>query len=253
MPQFKKYQLLPWTLAGIILVPALWWFATNVLKVSPRYLPSISSVAGAWIGLNPTIGSHFGATTLRLMIGFTFGTITGVGLALATARYKWLDSLLFPTINSMRAVPAAAIVPFFLLWFGFSEVGRYLLATIAVAFNVAVAAREILNQKISSHEAFFQSFKVAPASLTFRYALPRIAEGLLPTLRYSLALALGAVTVSELLGSQIGMGYLLQTARSTFSFHLLFLSMILLGILSVIADFCLCLLWKRLIYWRINK
>ena len=253
MSPFKKNRLWPWTLAGIIFTPALWWFATNFLKVSPRYMPSISSVASAWIGLDPAIGIHFGATALRLIIGFTVGTITGICLALATARYKWLDSLLFPTINSMRAIPAAAIVPFFLLWFGFSEVGRYLLATIAVAFNVAVAAREILNQRISSHEAFFQSFGIAPASLTFHYALPRMAEGLLPTLRYSLALALGAVTVSELLGSQIGLGYLLQTARSTFSHHLLFLSMILLGLLSVIADFCLCLLWKRLIYWRTNK
>ncbi len=249
MPK-NKFGLIIWNVLGIILLPCVWWFISNVLKVSPRYLPPIGEVANAWIGLDPPITVHFFVTMTRLVGGFVLGTALGIFIALFTARFGFLDRFLMPSINSMRSVPAAAVVPFFLLWFGFSETGRYLLATVAVALNVAIASRELLNQKVSSHESFFYSFGISSAALTLSYALPRVIEGILPTLRYSLAVALGAVTVSELLGSQVGLGYLIQSSRSTFSHHLLFLCMILLGVLSVICDYGLCALWKRLTYWR---
>jgi ABC-type nitrate/sulfonate/bicarbonate transport system permease component len=155
-----------------------------------------------------------------------------------------------PSIQSLRAVPAAAAVPFFLLWFGFSEWGRYLLVLMAVALNVAVAATQILGQHSNAHATFFASFGLKPGRLTIRYCLPRVLEDLLPTLRYSLALAVGAVTVSELLGSQIGLGYLIQTARLTFSLDLLFLVMISLGVLATLFDSGLQRLWDHLVFWR---
>jgi len=241
---------LGWTIVGYIALPAIWVFLTNCLQVNPRFLPKISDVATAWVGLNPSILVHMGATAVRFAIGFILGTVIGLGLALAMFRFRALDALLSPTIQSMRAVPAAAIVPFFLLWFGFSETGRYLLATVAVAFNVSVAARQILNTRSPVHEAFFQSIETPPWTLTFEYCLPLVLENILPTLRYSLALAIGAVTVSELLGSQVGLGYLIQTSRATFSLNLLFLAMILLGFLSIVADFVLCYFWKHIVYWR---
>ena len=65
-----------------------------------------------------------------------------------------------------------------------------------------------------------------------------------------MALAIGAVTVSELLGSQVGLGYLIQTSRLTFWLDLLFLSMLLLGILSAAFDWLLRGLWGVIVFWR---
>ena len=155
-----------------------------------------------------------------------------------------------PTLQSLRAVPAAATVPFFILWFGFSEFGRYLLVLTAVGFNIAVASSQILERISDVERAFFFSFALSPGGLLFRYALPKIVENLLPTLRFSLALSIGAVTVSELLGSQVGLGYLIQTSRSTFSLHVLFLAVILLGVLSAASDFLLVLVWRSVVFWR---
>lgn len=248
-----KWSVRFWLVAGMLFVPAIWWVLTEWFCVSERYLPSIQSVATAWVGLEPSILVHLSATAFRFVIGFLIGTLAGITLSVITARMRWLDALLTPTILSMRAIPAAAMVPFFLLWFGFSESGRYVLATVAVAFNVSVAARQILAHIPMRHDSFFKSYGLNPYALTFKYCLPRIAEGILPTLRYSLALAIGAIAVSELLGSQVGLGYLLQTARSTFSLNLLFLSMLLFGVLSIAADSCLKLGWRYVTFWTKNK
>jgi ABC-type nitrate/sulfonate/bicarbonate transport system permease component len=58
------------------------------------------------------------------------------------------------------------------------------------------------------------------------------------------------VIVSELLGSQIGLGYLMQTARSTFSMHVIFLTTILLGLLNAAVDVGVTWGWQKMVYWR---
>ncbi|GMV20766.1 MAG: hypothetical protein AMXMBFR57_07150 [Acidimicrobiia bacterium] len=137
-----------------------------------------------------------------------------------------------------------------LLWFGFAETGKYLLIVCAVSFNLAVAGEQILSRLPDSTRAFILSFDLTPRSLTWVLYLPRILEDILPTLRFSLAMAIGAVTVAELLGSQVGLGYLIQTSRSTFSLHVLVLATIMLGLLSIVADRLLIYSWRRLVFWR---
>jgi NitT/TauT family transport system permease protein len=236
--------------AGAFLLPTIWVFAKYVLCVSDRFLPTPLSVFQAVEQIEPAVWIHLAYTGLRLLIGYILGVAVGVLLALLMLRSSLWNAFLIPTLQSLRAVPAAATVPFFLLWFGFSEWGRYLLVVSAIAFNIAIAGYEILRYTPDSHAGFFHSFNIKPGFLVWRYALPRIIENLLPTLRFSLVVAIGAVTVSELLGSQVGMGYLIQTSRSTFSLNALFLAVILLGLLSFAADFLLVLCWKGLLFWR---
>jgi ABC-type nitrate/sulfonate/bicarbonate transport system permease component len=186
----------------------------------------------------------------RLLVGFIGGTIAGIALGMFFARKPALDAFFSPSVHALRAVPAAAAVPFFLLWFGFAEFGRYLIVFLAVGLNVAVASRQILARHSRAHLSFFASFGVDPGALALRYSLPRIIEEILPTLRFSLALSIGAVAVSELLGAQVGLGYLLQTGRSTFSFHLMFLAIIVIGAIASMMDLCLRALWDRILYWK---
>ncbi len=239
-----------WRFLGVLVMPAAWWVATEVVGVSGRYLPSIRSVTEAWRRVDPPIWVHASYTASRLLVGFVVGTALGIALALIMARSRAMWNVLIPSVQSLRAVPAAAVVPFFLLWFGFSEVGRYVLVLLAVAFNVTVAASQVLARHSSSHSAFFRSYNLIPGRLSLSYCLPRILEDILPTLRYSMALAIGAVTVSELLGSQVGLGYLVQTSRLTFSLNLLFLTMVLLGALSACFDWILTTMWSALVFWR---
>jgi len=238
------------SVAGGLFLPVVWYFAKNGLGISDRYLPSISAVIGAVTDLDPGLGVHVAATVTRLAIGFVLGTCGGIAAGIMFARWPFSDYLLNPSIQALRAVPAAATVPFFLLWFGFSELGRYLLVLLAVGLNVAVASHQVLASHSRSHAAFFHSFGLNSGEFPLRYSLPRVAEAILPTLRYSLALSIGAVTVSELLGSQTGLGYLLQTGRSTFALHLMFLAMIAVGVVAAVLDWLLQILWRKIIYWN---
>ena len=236
-------------IVGVLLVPCLWIIVKQTGLVSDRYLPSPSAVLSACFEVQPSVFYHFAVTALRLVVGFISGVAAGIALGIVINRSKLAESLLTPTLNTMRSVPAIAVVPFFLLWFGFSETGKILLVITGIAFNIAVATKQALDEMPDKHKILFNSFNINPSDLVFDYTLPRLLETLLPTVRFSLSTAMGVVIVSELLGSQIGLGYLMQTARSTFSMHVIFLATLMLGVLNVAVDACLKKLWTRAVFW----
>ena len=235
---------------GVVLLPVIWHCLKTYVGVSDRYLPSIMSVIRSFQDIEPNVFVHLGYTVSRFGFGFILGVGAGIGLGLLIFRFLWFRNLIMPTIQASRAIPAIAIVPFFLLWFGFSELGRYLLVVAGTAFNVAVAALQILGSGPEKYGIMFQSFGRKPEELLFDYGLPLIMERILPTLRFSLSAAIGLIVASELLGSQVGLGYLIQTSRSTFSMHVVFLAAILLGVLNATADGLLQITWRKLVWWR---
>jgi|AGTN01.3.fsa_nt_gi ABC-type nitrate/sulfonate/bicarbonate transport system, permease component len=247
-PQVKGLNLS--SVAWFLLVPALWIGSKYLFGISDRYLPSPFEIIQACKELEPNVFVHLLYTAARLAIGFVLGVSVGIVLGIGTNRHALMSKILSPIFDAMRSVPAIAIVPFFLLWFGFAETGRLLLVVTGIAFNIAVATHQILKEIPEKDRILFKSFGVKGSHLTLHYVLPRIAENLLPTVRFSLSTAMGVVIVSELLGSQIGLGYLIQTARNTFSMHVIFLATILLGLLNCTMDFILTRSWSRIVYWR---
>jgi ABC-type nitrate/sulfonate/bicarbonate transport system permease component len=157
---------------------------------------------------------------------------------------------MLPIIQQARAVPPAALVPFLLLWFGFSEIGKYLLVVSGIGFNLAIAGIQIVQDVPERYRAAFVTFPLGRFKRFMYFDVYRILENLLPAIRVSVAIALGLVIVAEYLGSQAGLGYLIQASRSTFALQTVVLCVILLGILAAIADMIIVWLWVRIIYWR---
>ena len=235
---------------GIFLIPIVWALLKYQVGVSDRYLPSFELVFDAIDDFKPSIWVHTLITLSRLIIGLILGILFGIALAVIVFKWRTLNKLLMPTIQALRSVPPIATVPFFILWFGFSEYGRYIMILVGIAFNLAIAAYQILNSNPSKYEVMFKSFNLRPQDLLFSYIIPRISEEILPTIRFSLSTAIGLVIVSELLGAQTGLGYLIQTSRSTYSLHVIFLAMIILGLINAGIDRLLIVLWHKLVFWK---
>ena len=238
-------------IAGAVITPVLWVVLKYMFHVSDRYLPSPNSVLEVFATINPSIFVHFCFSLIRLVVGYGGGVIIGITLGLWLYKSKKLLYLLYPTIQSLRSVPAAATVPFFLLWFGFEETGKFLLIFTGIAFNLSITTIEILARLPDKYLIFFKSINAKAENHLWNFALPFVLEKMLPTLRFSLTTAIGLVVVSEFLGSQIGLGYLIQTARSTFSMNVIFACMLLFGVMNYGIDKILIIMWKKLIYWKV--
>lgn len=237
-------------LIGIVLIPGIWVLLKIYDVVPDRLLPSPGEVILAYKDIEPSILIHFASTGLRLIVGFSMGIALGMTFGIFANRGRIQSMLLLPSLQAIRAIPAVATVLFFLLWFGFSETGRLLLVVLTVATNVAIASHQILIQVPQKYAVFFHTFKIDGRRLIWDYSIPMVFSQILPTLRFSLGLVIGAQTVSELLGAQVGLGYVIQSSRSTFSLPALFLAIILLGVMTATCDYLLCIIWRKLVFWR---
>ena len=248
-PLPQRYRTIT-RLAGMLALPLVWVFLTYVVGVSQRYLPAPDAVMSAVADLGGDFAIHSGITVFRVITGFFVGSALGVVIGILLYRSRILHEFLNPSLQALRSVPPIATIPFFLLWFGFSEWGKILLITFGVSINLAIVAYQILQEKPDKYRYALHALGLDDHHLPWGIALPLVMERLLPTLRFSLAVSLGLVITSELLGSQYGLGYLIQASRSTFAIHVILLCTIVLGIVNAIADSQLVRLWGRLIFWR---
>jgi ABC-type nitrate/sulfonate/bicarbonate transport system permease component len=232
------------------IVGVLVWLSIKYgFDVPDRYLPGVGAILRAVNDIGQDWVAHTFATVSRTVIGFVLGVGAGVTLALVLFRIKAL-AWVMPTVHAVRAVPSVAIVPFFLLWFGFSETGRYLLVVLGLGLNVLVACADTLESPHEADVVLFRNLRAPMNTRVLRYWLPRVLEGLLPTLRFGIALALGVVIVSEMLGAQTGLGYLMQTSRATFSLNVILVCAMLLGVLATFLDYSLRFIWHQVVTWR---
>jgi ABC-type nitrate/sulfonate/bicarbonate transport system permease component len=235
---------------GIIFLPCIWLFLSYIVQVPERYLPSPVSVINAVGMLGATIAVHAGLTALRLLQGFLCGSLIGVWIGIMLYKHARLHDFFLPSFQAMRAVPPIATIPFFLLWFGFSETGKVLIVIFGISINLAIVSYQVLKEKPEQYLFSLRAMAIENGKLPWKIAVPLVAERLLPTLRFSLAVSLGLVITSELLGSQLGLGYLIQSSRSTFAIAVILLCVTLLGVMNALADKVLVIIWQKLIFWR---
>lgn len=238
------------TFLGSVLSIIIWVVVKSCFDIPDRILPSLQDVIACATDLDPNLFVHSLSTIMRLTIGFLGGILFGVSLGIFIYKSAIGQKLLNPTLQSLRAIPPIATVPFFILWFGFSEVGRYFMVISGIGFNIAIATYQVLKFVPEKYQVLFKSFNKKPESMLFSYLVPRILEELLPTIRFSLSIAIGLVIVSELLGAQVGLGYLIQTSRSTYSMQVIFLCTIILGLINFTFDKLITLLWQKLTFWK---
>ena len=232
-------------------LPLLAWIGIKAwFGISDRYLPSPLSVWRAAEEIQPSVFLHTLATAARILIGMVLGTVVALAIALTMCRYSAIRRLFLPTVQSLRAVPAVATVPFFLIWFGFSESGKIIMVLLAVALNLLVAADHIIDETPEKYSVALRGLGHSVGEFPVSVALPLIVQRLLPALRTAAATIFGVVVVSELLGAQLGLGYLIQTSYATYSIHVIFMATIILGLLNVMFDAALRWTWGRIYFWN---
>lgn len=248
--QKRTFADTPITLVGTILLLVVWVSLKFGFQIPDRYLPSPAAVVQALGDLEPSFWYHCGVTALRLIVGLLLGITIGIAMGIWFSWQPRLSRLLLPSVLSMRAIPPVAAVPFFLLWFGFSETGKLVIIVFGIAFNIAVATLQSVDSLPERYQMLFKSFNLPKGALPMSYSLPVALEALGPTVRFSVATAVGLVVVAELLGSQAGLGYLIQTSRSTFAMHTIFLATFGLAAIASIADWASQCLWRKILFWK---
>jgi sulfonate transport system permease protein len=203
-----------WPIVGLILPVAaglLWELAVRSGWASGRLVPPPSVIFATFWELAETgeLQRHALATCLRVAAGFGIGVVAGTLAGALTGYSAFLQRLLDPTLQALRAIPSIAWVPLFVLWFGIFEGSKITLIAVGVFFPVYLGVMGAIMSVDRKLVEVGRAFRLSDAAMVRRILLPAVLPAYVLALRSGLGLGWMFVVAAELLGASEGLGYLL--------------------------------------------
>jgi len=106
-----------------VVVIGLWELGSQSGLIDKLILPAPSEALRALLELVETgnLWKHLGASLQRLIVGWTAGTILGIGVGLAIGLFSYVRAGAQPLVSAIFPIPKIALLPLFIIWFGIGE------------------------------------------------------------------------------------------------------------------------------------
>jgi NitT/TauT family transport system permease protein len=247
-------KLLPWISTPIILVLtiALWKLCIVVFDLSPFVLPQPEDVAG---GMNELVSSpgfwgHVQTTLSETLIGFAIALVAGVAIGAVLGRIVWLERALRPVIVASQVVPKVALVPLFIVWFGFGSTSKIVIAALLAFFpimlNVLLGVRSVDPGQREVMRSLNASRMQTFWRLEYHSTLPYVIAGM----EIGIVFAIIGAVVGEYLGGNKGLGYLIVSSLNALNAEQLFAVIVVLTLLGFALFLAVIGLKRFLIPWH---
>lgn len=247
--QIKKFGRLLISLTGVVI---LWSLFANSGFISQDLFPTPGQVLAAAIELyqDGVLISDLKVSLTRAAVGFTIGASLGIFIGLFTARVKLVSMALEPFLNLLRPIPAIALVPVAIVWFGIGEGSKYFVISYTVFLAVWLNTHAGASDVASTYIRAARSLGASKFREFFEVVIPAAAPHIVVGLRLGAALAFLSLVAAELSGASSGIGFRLQDARQFIRTDRMFVGLIELGILGSLLDAMFVLLSRRLVHWE---
>ena len=239
-------------LLGPLVLLALWSTLAYTGLVNPLFISAPHSVFVKFFGLlfSGDILIDLANTLYRALAGFALACLAGIPIGLAMGYWRRVYKSLEFIVDFFRSLPATALFPLFMLFFGIGDVTKILLVAFSCALIVMVntsygvwgsnKTRLMVARTMGASEAFTFARVVLPE------ALPHVMTGL----RVSISLSLILVVVTEMFaGTKFGLGQRIQDAHLTYRISEMYSAIILTGLLGYLLNKGFVFVESRLVHW----
>ncbi|MDK2980977.1 MAG: putative riboflavin transport system permease protein [Chloroflexota bacterium] len=191
-------------------------------------------------------------TLLEVFIGLVSGVLLATLLGYVLSKSTFLENVLQPFLVASQAIPTVAIAPLLVIWFGTGLFSKVLICALMVFFPVLVNTIVGLRAVPENLRNLMRSLKATPWQ-TFRLLeLPAAMPVLLGGLRIGATLSVIGAVVGELVGSDSGLGFLINVGRGQYDTALVFVGVLTLVFLALSLYSLVLWLEKKLLRWKIN-
>ncbi|MCX6056327.1 MAG: ABC transporter permease [Chloroflexi bacterium] len=202
------------------------------------------------IAMDGTLLFHTSITLYEVMLGLIIGSLLASGLGYLLAKSQILEKLFSPYLVASQAIPMVAIAPLLIIWFGPGMFSKILICALIVFFPVLVntmigfrAVPENLRDLLQSMKATrWQKLR----SLEIPAALPILFGGL----RIGATLSVIGAVVGEFVGSDRGLGFLINVGRGQYDTALVFVAIFTLIVMALVLYGLAMLAEKRSTRWK---
>ncbi len=237
----------PLRLSGVVLALGAWFGLARA--ISPALLPGPVAVVHrmaadffaapevAYYGLeNASLLGSMIYTGENVLLAVTVGAAAGILAGLASARFGALRATIDPIMLTAGTVPMLVAAPFLLIWFGVGRASAVTLVIFYVAVVLYLFAQRAADNLDPIYENAALTLGASPRRLVRDVLVPGTVPEILGGLRIALAGAWGLEAIAELLGSQQGMGKIIEVLAGGTDMEGIMATLVLLGLVAVVCD-----------------
>lgn len=255
MDREKFLKVLPWISTPLLLLAifAVWKLYTTVSDISEFVIPTPEA---AWVSLvdlvlePSTWTEHVWITLFETIAGFVIAVVTGVAVGAVLGRIYWLELALRPIIVALQVVPKVALIPMFVILFGFGSTSKVIIAAILAFFPIMLNVMLGVRSVDPGHREVMRSLD-AGRWQTFRHLdFPSILPYVFAGMEVGIVFALIGAIVGEYLGANEGLGNLVVVSLNDLDAPQLFAVIILLAALGSVLYFAVTGVKRVMIPWH---
>ena len=234
----------------------LWEALTRALNVRAFILPPPTAIGAAlaenWSGGTWSLAPSVLATLQEAVGGLVIGTVTGVVVGFAVARWGTVRDSVLPVAIAANAIPIIAIAPIFNNWFGvLNPLSKMMIAALLVFFPVMINVTRGLSQVHPGALELMRSYAASEWTIFGKVRLPNALPYFLTALKIATTLSLIGAVVGEYFGGTTQViGRVVVQSASALRFDVTWAAILLVAIAGVTMYVAVLALERALIPWH---
>jgi len=239
-------------LLSLLLAILLWDVAVRLGNFPSFILPSPGLVWKRWwqvVGDGSLIRNAL-ITLGEVLSGLALGVSVATVLGYLLARFPAVERLLSPYVVASQSIPIVAIAPLLVIWFGPGLFSKVLICALIVFFPVLVNTIVGLRSVPEDLRDLMRSLKATTYQTLRLLEIPAALPVFLGGLRIGATLSVIGAVVGEFVGSDRGLGFMINRARGQYDTALVFVAVISLVMMALALYGSVVILESRLLSWQ---
>ena len=240
-------------ITAFVLLMVIWKLAAVIGGYQPFILPPPEAVARSfWDAARAGIlWPHVRTTLIEAGYGALLGIAVAFVLGYIVVHLPLLDRAFAPVIAASQALPAVALAPIIILWFGTGLLPKVLICALIVFFPVLVTWTVGLRGIDPALRDVARIYGATHWQTLHFVEIPLALRSLLGGVRIAFTLAVTGAVIGEFVSANQGLGYLLKQAEFLYDTPLKFVALFCLMAIAALGYAVIALLERLLLSWEV--
>ncbi len=234
----KRFRLFKsgWGIIPIIIFLGIWEISAR-LNLIPGHSffppPSAVVIEFYYLTVNGVLGKSFLSSLIRVLIGFSIGSLAGLFLGILIGWNKIADKALSPILSLFYPIPALGWLPLLMLWLGIGEALPitiiFICSFFPVLYNTATGIKTVDKNYLQVARTLGASEREILTTVVIPLALPNIFTGL----KLESGMAWRTIVAAEMVAIPTGIGALMMKAENLMRIDIIIVCLIVLAVMCL--------------------
>ena len=246
----KKIFLTIPSIVFLFLLLVLWEIIVAIFNINPLLLPAPSAVFFAFFDHMTVLVPHILQTLLETLAGLVLAVVFGSLVAIIIRLSSLFKITVYPLLIVSQTIPIIALAPLLLIWFGFTILPKVIIVTLVCFFPVTIAFADGMEKINPQFIKLLQSMGASRLQILTLAEIPGAMPSFFSGLRIAAAYSVTGAIVGEYVGGYQGLGIYMQNAAHSYATTLVFVTIVIASLVSIILFGLVSFLEYLLLPWN---